>query len=114
MNSRKGLRFLEWCAANVNAEFLLKVDDDVYLRPAALVEMLRQRTPVGYIWGFWDYLSPVPQEAESPFHQQDDVWPFAAFPPYPRGLVRALSMDVVRHVAAAGRRGSLRLINGDD
>ena len=48
-NSLKGLRFLEWCSSNVLAEFLVKVDDDVYLRPLPLITLLRQRPPVGHL-----------------------------------------------------------------
>lgn len=114
MNARKGLLFLEWCAQHVTAEFLLKVDDDVYLRPAPVLEMLRRRLPAGYVWGYFDYLSPVPREEGVPFYNSVDDFPFEAFPPYPRGLLRALSMDVVRRLAAAGHGGQLRMIFGDD
>jgi len=67
MNSQKGLLFLEWIALRVEAEFLLKVDDDVYLRPAPLIEQLRERPPTSYIWGYFDYISPVPREGRITF-----------------------------------------------
>lgn len=114
LNSRKGLLFLEWCAANVEAEFLLKVDDDVYLRPAPVLATLHKRPPFGYVWGYFDYMSPVPRNASDAFYNHEDDYPFPTFPPYPRGLLRALSMDVVRRVAEASHRGSLRMIFGDD
>lgn len=62
MNSHKGLKFLEWCALHSTADFIVKVDDDVYLRPPPLVELLRRRSPAGYVWGYFDYQSPVPEE----------------------------------------------------
>ncbi|CAE8583994.1 unnamed protein product, partial [Polarella glacialis] len=114
MNSQKGLLFLEWCALHVSSEFLVKVDDDVYLRPTPLLALLQQRAPAGYLWGYFDYLSPVPREAGSPFFNTEEAFPFHAFPPYPRGLVRAMSMDVVRGLVAMGAAGQLRMIFGDD
>merc|ERR1712014_303008 len=36
------------------------------------------------------------------------------FAPYPRGVVRVLSMDVVRLLAKAGDEGRLKMIYGDD
>eukprot|EP00927_Polykrikos_kofoidii_P071675 TRINITY_DN67923_c0_g1_i1.p1 TRINITY_DN67923_c0_g1~~TRINITY_DN67923_c0_g1_i1.p1 ORF type:complete len:732 (-),score=110.33 TRINITY_DN67923_c0_g1_i1:47-2242(-) len=114
MNSKKGLLLLQWCAFYYAAEFLLKVDDDIYLRPAPVVAVLRRRPPFGHIWGYFDYMSPVPRIPGEPFYSDEDTFPFPTFPPYPRGLVRAISFDVVRRLAEAGRQGRLRMIFGDD
>eukprot|EP00913_Durusdinium_trenchii_P004090 g3789.t1 len=43
-----------------------------------------------------------------------ETFPFPVFPPYPRGVVRVLSMDVVRLLAKASQEGRLRMIYGDD
>lgn len=114
MNSRKGLLFLEWIALHSNAEFLLKTDDDVYFRPAPLITQLAERPPVAYVWGYFDYISPVPREEGHPFCNTVEEFPFEVFPPYPRGVVRVLSNDIVRQLAEASRAGRLRMIFGDD
>ena len=36
------------------------------------------------------------------------------FPPYPRGVVRIVSMDVIRRFAELDKEGKLRTIFGDD
>eukprot|EP00434_Breviolum_minutum_P023297 symbB.v1.2.020551.t1/scaffold1731.1/size134469/8 len=113
-NSMKGLRFLEWCSNNVLAKFLVKVDDDVYLRPLPLISLLEHRPPVGYVWGYFDFFSPVPREEGQAFYNSEAAYPFDAFPPYARGLVRALSMDVVQALAALSVEGALPMIFGDD
>eukprot|EP00435_Cladocopium_sp_Y103_P049700 s640_g15.t1 len=113
-NSLKGLRFLEWCSSNALAEFLVKVDDDVYLRPLPLISLLEQRPPAGYVWGYFDFFSPVPREEGQAFYNSEATYPFDAFPPYARGLVRALSMDVVHGLANLSREGKLPVISGDD
>lgn len=114
MNSRKGLLFLEWIAMRSEAEFLLKVDDDVYFRPVPILEKLQRRPPAGYIWGYFDYVSPVPREEGDHFFNTWEDYPFEVFAPYPRGVVRVLSMDLVRLLAKASRAGKLRMIYGDD
>lgn len=114
MNSQKGLLFLEWIALRSEAEFLLKVDDDVYWRPAPLLELLQLKPPAQYAWGFFDYISPIPDDPDDNFHNSMDDFPFEVFPPYPRGVVRVLSMDVVRLIARASQEGRLRIIFGDD
>eukprot|EP00434_Breviolum_minutum_P039127 symbB.v1.2.034732.t1/scaffold4529.1/size41019/3 len=45
---------------------------------------------------------------------KEETFPFPVFPPYPRGVVRVLSMDVVRLLAKASQEGRLRMIYGDD
>eukprot|EP00929_Paragymnodinium_shiwhaense_P081396 TRINITY_DN42570_c0_g2_i1.p1 TRINITY_DN42570_c0_g2~~TRINITY_DN42570_c0_g2_i1.p1 ORF type:complete len:595 (-),score=113.40 TRINITY_DN42570_c0_g2_i1:63-1847(-) len=114
MNSRKGLQFLEWIALRTEAEFLLKVDDDVYFRPAPLLRLLLTKPPTQYIWGYFDYISPVPREEDHNFYNTIEEYPFDVFAPYPRGVVRVLSMDLVRLLAEAGRENKLRTIYGDD
>ena len=42
----------------------------------------------------------------SPHPQQEATYPFDAFPPYARGLVRALSMDVVHGLETLSREGA--------
>eukprot|EP00927_Polykrikos_kofoidii_P051699 TRINITY_DN45499_c0_g1_i1.p1 TRINITY_DN45499_c0_g1~~TRINITY_DN45499_c0_g1_i1.p1 ORF type:complete len:650 (-),score=66.32 TRINITY_DN45499_c0_g1_i1:38-1696(-) len=114
MNSRKGLLFLQSIASRSEAEFLLKVDDDVYFRPIPILEQLRSRPPAQYAWGYWDYISPVPRTEGDHFFSTKEQYPFDVFAPYPRGVVRVLSMDLVRLISKAGREGKLRMIYGDD
>ncbi|CAJ1380634.1 unnamed protein product [Effrenium voratum] len=114
MNSRKGLLFLEWIAQRAEAEFLLKTDDDVYLRLEPVFRQLQHRVPAQYAWAIFDYISPVPREPDDNFYNPEEDFPFPVFPPYPRGVVRVLSMDVVRLLAKASQEGKLRMIFGDD
>eukprot|EP00933_Yihiella_yeosuensis_P052030 TRINITY_DN50007_c0_g1_i1.p1 TRINITY_DN50007_c0_g1~~TRINITY_DN50007_c0_g1_i1.p1 ORF type:complete len:534 (+),score=83.98 TRINITY_DN50007_c0_g1_i1:159-1604(+) len=113
-NSQKGLLFLQWVALHADAEFLLKVDDDVYFRPAPLLNLLLRKPATQYAWGYFDYISPVPRVEGDYFHNTEETYPFEVFAPYPRGVVRVLSMDVVRQLSKAGHEGKLRLVFGDD
>ncbi len=113
-NSRKGIVFLNWISENVQAKFLVKIDDDVYWRPGPLIDGLKQKTLVGYVWGYMDYISPVPREEDNHFYNPEDVYPFNVFPPYPRGVLRVTSMDVVRRLSQLDSEGKLNLIFGDD
>mmetsp|Transcript_6737 Transcript_6737/g.11987 ORF Transcript_6737/g.11987 Transcript_6737/m.11987 type:complete len:591 (+) Transcript_6737:33-1805(+) len=114
MNSRKGLLFIEWIALRAEAEFLLKTDDDVYLRPAPMFRQLEHRVPAQYAWAIFDYISPVPREENDNFFNTPEEYPFAVFPPYPRGVVRIFSMDIVRLIAQRSKEGKLRMVYGDD
>lgn len=112
-NARKGLEFLRYHAEHYpDVEFSIKVDDDVYWRPEGVLNMLRDRVPYRYVWGFLDLNSPVPREEDSFFYHSEELWPDDIFPPYPRGVLRVLSMDVVRAVAAHEKLSMV--VTGDD
>ena len=115
-NSKKGVLFLQWMARNrgSSVKFLIKTDDDIYWTPKPLIDQLALIQPVGYMWGFIDYISPVPRNVSSPFFNSFALYPFPTFPTYPRGLVRVLSMDIVKAIAAKADRQELRMIYGDD
>ena len=113
-NSVKGLMFLEWCAQNVLARFIVKADDDIYFRPDPLLFLLQSRPSYGYIWGYFDYFSPVPKDEHHTFYNPADIYPFEVFPPYARGLLRVLSADVVLALARLSFAGKLPLVYGDD
>jgi hypothetical protein len=115
-NSRKGVLFLQWLARNraSTTKFLIKADDDIFWNPQPLLTQLTSIQPVGYVWGFIDYISPVPRNMTSPFFSSPAVYPFPTFPTYPRGLLRVLSMDIVEAIAEKADRLALRMIFGDD
>lgn len=115
-NSKKGVLFLQWMASNRarNVKFLIKTDDDIFWNVKPLIEQLKMVQPVGYLWGFIDYISPVPRNTTSPFFNSVELYPFPTFPTYPRGLVRVLSMDIVEAIASKAARRELRMIFGDD
>ena len=113
-NSRKGVVFLNWIAENIDAKYLVKIDDDVYWRPGPLLDSLKEKSLVGYVWGFFDYISPVPRDEDDHFYNPEHVYPFPTFPPYPRGVLRVLSMDIVRRLAQMDRENKLNVIYGDD
>eukprot|EP00933_Yihiella_yeosuensis_P014617 TRINITY_DN13031_c2_g1_i1.p1 TRINITY_DN13031_c2_g1~~TRINITY_DN13031_c2_g1_i1.p1 ORF type:complete len:388 (-),score=57.02 TRINITY_DN13031_c2_g1_i1:127-1176(-) len=110
-NARKGIEYLRYYAKESTAAFNVKIDDDVYWRPEGLLKMLEQRVPFRYIWGFLDLQSPVPREQEDAFFHTEEEWPDDIFPPYPRGVMRVLSMDIVRLLAKEKKPAT---VTGDD
>ena len=97
---------LEWAFDMFpNFEWLIRHDDDVYLRPQVLLTQLARRPPVRYLWGNIDHGSaPV----RDPDHQhyntyrqcperKHPVWG-DVFPPYARGHLWAMSADLLGEI----------------
>lgn len=106
--SIKALSMLSWAFhAFPNLQWLVRHDDDVYLRAGALLAQLATRPPVRYLWGMFDHgSSPVRDPAHQHYNsyeqfakQQHAAWG-DIFPPYARGLLWAMSADLLGGVVA--------------
>lgn len=104
----KAFTMLSWAwHAFPNLQWLVRHDDDVYLRATALLAQLRGRPPVRYYWGMFDHgSSPVRDQTHQHYNsyeqfpkQQHPAWG-DIFPPYARGLLWAMSVDLVGAVVA--------------
>jgi hypothetical protein len=96
-------------------KYLIKTDDGIFWNPNGLIHKLQNiQAAHGYVWGFIDYISPVPRNAPNNFYNSYELYPFPTFPTYPRGLVRVVSMDIVAAIAHKADRKELRMITGDD
>merc|ERR1719210_3086737 len=56
---RKGLAALLWVAHNTDAQYWLKLDDDLYVRPRPVFDRLRHMQRAEAYWGAFDYSGRV-------------------------------------------------------
>ena len=99
----KTISMLRWTHERFpNLQWVVRHDDDVYLRAPALLAQLAARPPVRYFWGNFDHGS-TPQRSSDHQHyntfqqypdQRHPVWG-DIFPPYARGLLWAMSVDLM-------------------
>jgi hypothetical protein len=84
-----------WVRNNTNAQWLLKVDDDVFIDLQSVVDRLSTIVPSGSYWGSFDRSGRVDRKSVS-----FDSFPFSedVYPPYARGAALAVTIDLVRSV----------------
>eukprot|EP00438_Fugacium_kawagutii_P002289 Skav226048 [mRNA] locus=scaffold211:106333:113667:+ [translate_table: standard] len=99
----KALSMLSWAHKTYpNLQWLVRHDDDVYLRAPALLAQLSSRPPIRYFWGMFDHgSSPVRDPSHQHYNsyeqfpqQKHPAWG-DIFPPYvarPRYLLTILQM----------------------
>ncbi|KAF4689492.1 hypothetical protein FOZ60_001616 [Perkinsus olseni] len=108
---RKGLATIKWVSsAYPNASWWIKCDDDVYLRPAAVLDRLDRIQPVGYYWGSFDRSGTAESAVDRRLLPNKE----SVLPPYARGgdqpgcssskrglpgSLVAISMDLVLDIA---------------
>ncbi|CAE7600568.1 GALT2 [Symbiodinium pilosum] len=107
---RKGLAALLWAAHNTAAQFWLKFDDDLYVRPNLLLNRLASLQRAELYWGAFDYSGMVVRDPSDAHFTPYDVWQEPVFPAYARGAAVAMSMDLVRLIAEHEERQPLKKI----
>lgn len=121
----KAFAMLHWAYQTFpNLRWLVRSDDDVYLRPAPLLSQLQRRPAVAYLWGNFDSGSSIVRDPEHPHYNSFEQMPERKhpmfsdiFPPYVRGHLWAMSSDLltlvvdawIAELAAVSGRVSLEL-----
>eukprot|EP00929_Paragymnodinium_shiwhaense_P040140 TRINITY_DN20982_c0_g1_i2.p1 TRINITY_DN20982_c0_g1~~TRINITY_DN20982_c0_g1_i2.p1 ORF type:complete len:620 (+),score=101.34 TRINITY_DN20982_c0_g1_i2:91-1950(+) len=111
---RKGLAALLWAAHHTEAQFWLKFDDDIYVRPRLLLDRLNRMQRAEAYWGAFDYSGLVVRDPSDPHYTPEDVWAEPVFPPYARGACLAMSMDLVRLIADQEEKKPFKKIKVED
>jgi hypothetical protein len=86
-------------------DYLVKADDDCYLRVSKLLNALESMPRHWLYSGYSMQAIPTPRDGRwaIPF----ETWPHPMTAPYSYGLAYVLSMDLVRHVAAGGLHAAM-------
>lgn len=100
-----------WSANNTNARFIVKADDDVYVRPYSFIAALSRQQRAHLYMGSFDYSGTVSTDKDSA-HFLDFVQD--VFPPYARGALIVFSIDLVRLMVAYDMRGALKRVPIED
>ena len=107
---KKGLAALLWVAHHSDAQFWLKFDDDLYVRPHSVLSRLSGIQRAELYWGAFDYSGLVIRDPSDAHYTAPEIWPEPVFPPYARGAGLAMSMDLVRLIADEEEKRPLKKI----
>lgn len=91
---------LTWAHRNLNFQYLMKVDDDTFVRLDAVEKTLREldndREEIGLYWGYFDGRAPVKRAGK----WKEEKWLLCdTYLPYAVGGGYVLSSDLVQFVA---------------
>lgn len=106
---------LRWIANHTAAPYILKIDDDMYVRPLPIFRHLMRQQRAMLYWGFFERSGLVVRDPESAHFLTDDLFGHdGVFPPYARGAALAMSLDLVRLITHYDRMGKLRRLKVED
>lgn len=110
-----GRMALHWLANHTKASFVLKIDDDMYIRPYPLLRHLVKQQKATMYWGFFERSGEAVRDTSSAHFLTDDLFGHdGVFPPYARGAALALSLDLIRLIVHFDRLGSMRRLKVED
>nr|XP_054768669.1 beta-1,3-galactosyltransferase 6-like [Lytechinus pictus]XP_054768670.1 beta-1,3-galactosyltransferase 6-like [Lytechinus pictus] len=107
--TQKLIEMFVWLDQNVNYKFVLKVDDDSFVRLDALTKELQQKSQERLFWGFFDGRARVHKAGK---YAEADWVLCDRYLPYAKGGGYILSADLVHFVSLNAKY--LKKYNGED
>ena len=107
--TQKLIDMLTWVDHNVDYSFVLKVDDDSFVRLDALINELQQKSRERLFWGFFDGRARVHKSGK---YAEADWVLCDRYLPYAKGGGYVLSADLVHFVSENGKY--LKKYSGED
>ena len=96
--TNKVLEGFKWLVSNYQFNFLLKIDDDSYVRISGLLDSLSQQPQERLYWGFFKGGANVFKKGK---WREEDWFLCDTYLPYARGGGYILSSDLVHYLAAS-------------
>jgi Galactosyltransferase len=99
--AKKVMKTIKWIRANIKRlKFWIKSDDDVYVRPKPVLDILRNRIPSRFLWGELASLSVVVRDPKYPkeFASYETYKHSEYYPMYTRGFFMIMSFDVLYEI----------------
>eukprot|EP00392_Amoebophrya_sp_AT5.2_P019229 g19983.t1 len=110
----QGMQMWHWVANHTDAGYILKLDDDIYLRPVQFFQTLNQLQRAQLYLGAFDYSGEVIRDPDSAHFLGDEKFVSDVFPPYARGAGVVITLDLVRKFVEEDRKKRLTRLRVED
>ncbi|CAD7972261.1 unnamed protein product [Amoebophrya sp. A120] len=110
----QGMQMWHWVANHTDAGYILKIDDDIYLRPVQFFQHLNQLQRAQLYLGAFDYSGEVIRDPDSAHFLADEKFVSDVFPPYARGAGVVITLDLVRKFVEEDRKKRLTRLRVED
>ncbi|CAN6484556.1 unnamed protein product [Victoria cruziana] len=99
----------------VNAKYMMKTDDDAFVRVDEVLASLNQKNiKQGLLYGLINYDSEPHRDPESKWYISPEEWPEDKYPPWAHGPGYVISRDIADLVVRKHKKGRLKLFKLED
>lgn len=91
----------------MSARFIMKMDDDAFVRIDEVLSRLEGRTEKGLVYGRISFDSAPNRDKDNKWFISEEEWPNSTYPPWAHGPGYIVSHDVAEFIVAGHRARDL-------
>ncbi|XP_074307349.1 hydroxyproline O-galactosyltransferase GALT3 [Silene latifolia] len=96
------------------AKYIMKTDDDAFVRIDELLASLKTKTTNGLLYGLISFQSAPHRDKESKWYISNEEWPKDSYPPWAHGPGYIISRDIAKFIVQGHQKRDLKLFKLED
>lgn len=96
------------------AKYIMKTDDDAFVRIDEIVSSLKGKSTKGLLYGLISFESSPDRQRDSKWYIDDEEWPYASYPPWAHGPGYIISRDIAKFIVHSHHERDLKLFKLED
>ncbi|XP_023910680.2 LOW QUALITY PROTEIN: hydroxyproline O-galactosyltransferase GALT3 [Quercus suber] len=96
------------------AKFIMKTDDDAFVRIDEVLSSLKGKAPNGLLYGLISFESAPHRDKDSKWYISTEEWPPASYPPWAHGPGYIISRDIAKFIVRGHHERELKLFKLED
>lgn len=96
------------------AKYIMKTDDDAFVRIDEVIASLKKSAPHGLLYGLISFQSSPHRDKNSKWFISQKEWPVEAYPPWAHGPGYIISRDIAKFVVRGHQERTLKLFKLED
>ncbi|KAL6526457.1 hypothetical protein OROGR_015547 [Orobanche gracilis] len=98
----------------LRAKYIMKMDDDAFVRIDEVLSSLKGKTSEGLLYGHISFESAPHRDKNDKWFISDEEWPHSSYPPWAHGPGYVISRDIARFIVQGHRDKDLMLFKLED
>ncbi|KAH0461562.1 hypothetical protein IEQ34_009137 [Dendrobium chrysotoxum] len=96
------------------AKYIMKTDDDAFVRIDEVISALKKNDPNGLLYGLISFESSPHRDKDSKWYISEEEWSNDSYPPWAHGPGYIISRDIAKFVVKGHEGGKLKLFKLED
>ncbi|KAJ8766232.1 hypothetical protein K2173_022291 [Erythroxylum novogranatense] len=96
------------------AKYVMKTDDDAFVRIDEVLTSLKAKPPDGLLYGFISFESSPHRDKDSKWYINSEEWPHDSYPPWAHGPGYIISQDIAKYIVQGHHERELKLFKLED